>query len=69
MTGDKKWWQSRGMVGALAAIVAGVFGLLGVPFDEATFVDIWMQSIAPAISVLGGLSAWVGRRDARQRIE
>ena len=60
----KPWWQSKTMMGAAAAVVAGLLGLLGVDVDAST-QDMIIQNIASIASTLGGLLAAYGRVKAK----
>ena len=67
MDGTKKWWESRGIWGGVAAAIVGLGGILGWTFaegDAATMTDLIMGIVAG----VGGLLAIWGRRDADKKI-
>lgn len=68
MIGSKRWWQSEGVWGGVAALVATVAGFLGyaVSADDKVAIEAVLVSIVAAI---GSGFAIHGRIRANKRIE
>jgi hypothetical protein len=66
-TSPKSKWQSRGMVGALVAGLAGVAGAFGFAIAPEE-VDAIIGLISNGIAVAGAIMAWIGRKNATQPI-
>ena len=68
---SKPWYLSKGVIGAVIAVVATVLGLLGRP-DAAAAVEAETSTlpliIAQVAAVIGGLIALWGRLTAKERI-
>lgn len=58
----KPWWKSKGVIGGLVAIIAGLGGLFGLDVDQAALTDILLQLSA----AVGGVVAVVGRFKAQK---
>lgn len=63
----KSKWQSRGMIGALVAGLAGVAGALGFVIAPEE-VDAIVGLISNGIVVVGAVMAWIGRKNATRPI-
>ena len=63
----KSKWQSRGMIGALVAGLAGVAGAFGFALAPEE-IDAIVGLIANGIVVVGAVTAWIGRKNATQPI-
>ncbi len=57
------------MRGALIAILGGLAGFFNIEIDIEDLVDTGLQLMPSVVVVYGGIRAWIGRRDARQRID
>jgi hypothetical protein len=68
MLDSKKWWQSEGIWGGVAALVATVAGFLGyaVSAEDKVAIEAVLASIVAAV---GSLFAIHGRIRASKRIE
>lgn len=60
----KPWWQSRGVVGAMAVIIAQIMAFAGVQLDAGTLTALLLQ----AVSLIAGIIALIGRVGATQPI-
>ena len=60
----KAWYQSRGIVGALIVMLAQLGAGFGYTVDAGMLTELAMQ----AITLVGGLLAFVGRLRAAQRV-
>lgn len=68
MNTSKKWYQSKGIWGALItviAVIAGGFGYSISPEEQESLVVM----ITSIVSGIGGLIAFVGRKKAEAKIE
>lgn len=63
----KSQWQSRGMMGALVAGLAGIAGAFGFVLAPEE-VDAIVGLISNGIVVGGAILAWIGRKNATQPI-
>jgi len=63
----KSKWQSRGMIGALVAGAAGIAGAFGFVLAPEE-IDAVVGLSSNAIAVGGAVLAWIGRKNATQRI-
>ena len=63
----KSSWQSRGMMGALVAGLAGIAGAFGFVLAPEE-VDAIVGLISNGIAVAGAVMAWIGRKNATQPI-
>ena len=64
MEDGKPWYQSRGVIGGLVAVGAGIGSLFGVDVDQATATDIGLQ----IGTVAGAVFAVIGRIGAEKPI-
>lgn len=56
----KLWWMSRGVLGGVATIVAGLAGLAGYVVDAAALTQVLLDAAvvgAGAVSVYGRIAA------------
>lgn len=60
----KPWWRSRGILGALAVIIAQIAALAGVTLDA----DLLTVALVDAAALVGGAAALWGRVRAEQPI-
>lgn len=67
MVEEKQWYQSRTIWGALIAVIASLFGALGISIDGATQNDI-SEVMLKIVSVIGALTAIYGRLSATEII-
>ena len=63
----KSKWQSKGMIGALVAGIAGVAGAFGFALAPEE-IDAIVGLISNGIVVAGALMAWIGRKNATRPI-
>lgn len=64
----KKWYESKGIWGALVTLLAGlamIFDYAISPAEQAQLADL-LYGVATSI---GGVVAWIGRKRASKRIE
>lgn len=64
MDGTKKWWESEGIWGGLAAFAAGMMSMFGV---EITAMEL-NSVLLGAVGTIGGVMAIVGRFKAKDKI-
>jgi len=64
MEGTKKFWQSKGMIGGFAAVVAGVLGLWKIQVSVENLTEV----ITYGTSFAGGIIAMIGRAKATKKI-
>lgn len=67
MDETKPWYQSRAIIGALVAILAGLLGLFGIDLsdiDQAELTTLAMNLFA----IGGGLLAFYGRVKATKQV-
>jgi hypothetical protein len=67
----KPWWQSKGIVGPLVAILALVLSFFGVKIDPATqglIVDQAIAGLGAAVALLGSIVGIWGRVTASRPI-
>lgn len=65
---SKPWWQSKSVIGGLVALAAGIAGIFGVvmsPDDQA----ITTEAILGIAGAIGGLLAVYGRIKASKSIK
>lgn len=70
MDGEKKWWESRGVLGSLATMAIGIAAGVGlVTEDEAAALTDQTAELLLAFGALvsGAVSLW-GRIAARRRL-
>lgn len=67
MDGTQVWWQSKGVLGSVVAILAGGLGFLGLNFD-ASLKDSLVELISMAGTLVGGAIALYGRIVATKKI-
>ncbi len=60
----KPWWKSKGVIGGLVAVIAGLAGLFGVDVDQPVLTDIILQVGA----AIGGVLAVIGRIKAEKPV-
>jgi lysozyme len=63
----KSKWQSKGMIGALVAGLAGVAGAFGFVLAPEE-IDVVVSLISNGIVVAGAIMAWIGRKNATRPI-
>jgi lysozyme len=66
-TAPKSKWQSKGMIGALVAGIAGIAGAFGFMLAPEE-IDAAVGLISNGIVVAGAIMAWIGRKNATQPI-
>ncbi|HYI27568.1 MAG TPA: hypothetical protein VD863_06920 [Bradyrhizobium sp.] len=59
-TNSESWWRSRVILGALVAIIAGLFGTVGIVIDEETRGQL-VTLIPVLVSTAGAVFALYGR--------
>lgn len=64
MDDNKKWYQSKGVWGGLAAVVAGVGAAFGLDLDAGQLTEV-MLALGAAV---GGIIAIIGRMKASKKI-
>jgi phage shock protein PspC (stress-responsive transcriptional regulator) len=64
MKDTKKWWQSKGMIGGLAAVIAGIAGFWNVDFDVQNIEEL----ITSGVAFAAGIIAMIGRFKAVKKI-
>ena len=64
MNGSKNWWQSEGVWGGLAALLAGVAGMMGWEIGATEINDMLLSAMA----LIGGVLAIIGRIKATSKI-
>lgn len=67
MDGTTSWWQSKGVIGSVIAVLAGIGGLFGLNLD-ASLQDQLAQMVASFATLIGGALAWYGRVVATKKI-
>jgi uncharacterized membrane protein len=67
MVEEKHWYQSRTIWGALIAVIASLFGALGISIDGTTQNEI-SEVMLKIVSVLGAVTAIYGRLSATEII-
>jgi len=68
----KAWWASRGIWGGIVAIAAGIAGFWGVtisPEDQAHLTDLVVLAVSALGAVIGGIMAVIGRKAAKKPIK
>jgi len=65
---EKKWWESKTVVGGLIAVGAAVAGAFGIAIDTDTQDQI-AECVVVAATAIGGLLAIYGRVKAESKIK
>jgi len=63
-----KWYESKGVIGSLVVVGAGLAGMVGYtisPEDQTTLVEL----VISVITTVFGALAWFGRVKATKRVE
>lgn len=63
----KKWYESKGVWGALVTVIAAAAGLIGyqvTPDDQQAIIG----NITGIVTAVGGIVAWLGRVKATKVI-
>jgi len=65
---QKKWWESKAVVGGLITVCAAIAGGFGIVIDTDTQDQI-SECVVVAATAIGGLLAIYGRVKAEQQIK
>lgn len=67
LSGNKKWYLSRGVIGSIIAFLAVVAGFFGISITEGTQVEL-TDAVFGIIGSIGALLALIGRIKAKENI-
>lgn len=67
LAGDKPWFKSRGVWGAVITLVAAIAGMIGLEISAEEKAEL-VETLPLIAATVGGLLALVGRVWARSRI-
>lgn len=68
----KKWYQSRTIWGAIISMASGALAAIGIVLtnaDQKELADLIVQTISVMGPVVGGWTAFYGRKKAKAVIE